>query len=106
MDTQHIGNAEVINCEFEYQCPLDWFKLATTDDPKVRHCGECKKAVTFCENVSDVLALQQANPGACVAFRSSKTTTIDASAIRLGLPRQSLQSSLNWVASQREGEEK
>lgn len=51
MDTQHIGKAEVINCEFEYECPLDWFNLDTTDDPNVRHCGECKKSVTFCENL-------------------------------------------------------
>ncbi len=106
MDTQHIGKAKVINCEFEYECPLDWFNLDTTDDPNVRHCGECKKSVTFCENLADMLALRRTNPGSCVALRSGKITTINASNIRLGLPRQSSETSVDCIKSKCEGEEK
>lgn len=86
MDTHHIGKAEVINCDFEYECPLDWFKLATTEKANVRHCGACEKDVTFCQNSGEMLALLRVNPGACVALHSGKVTTIDASKIRMGLP--------------------
>ena len=92
MDTQHIGKTEVINCEFKYECPLDWFKLATTDDPSIRHCSACNKDVTFCQNSGEMLALLQVNPDACVALHSSKVITIDANKIRMGLPRRTLTS--------------
>ena len=87
MTVTHIGAAEIFLCEWEFECPRDWFKLAPTDNDKVRHCGECNKPVTFCQDLGEMLALQQTNPGACVALHSSKVTTVDASTIRLGLPR-------------------
>ena len=59
MDTQHIGKAEVINCEFEYECPLDWFKLATTDDASIRHCSACNKEVYFCRDAGQLVLLRQ-----------------------------------------------
>lgn len=88
MDTQHIGKAEVINCEFEYECPLDWYKLATTDDAGIRHCGTCDKDVTFCRDVGEMLQVLRVNQDACVAMHSGKVVLINSSRIRMGLPRR------------------
>jgi len=87
MDIPNIGKAEVIHCSFEYECPLDWFKLATSDDPSIRHCGTCSKEVYFCRDVNQLLLLRQYIPDACAAMYSSKVTKIDGSKIRMGLPR-------------------
>ena len=86
MDTPHVGKAEVINCDFEYECPRDWFKLATTDDPSIRHCSACNKEVYFCRDVNQLVLLMQYIPDACAAVYSSKVITIDGSKIRMGLP--------------------
>ena len=86
MDTKHIGKAEVINCEFEYECPLDWFKLAITDDASIRHCGACNKDVYFCRDTAQLLLLRRYIPDACAAMHAGKVTTIDASKIRMGIP--------------------
>ncbi|WP_087744040.1 MULTISPECIES: hypothetical protein [unclassified Acidovorax] len=86
MDTQHIGKAEVINCEFEYECPLDWFKLATTYDASVRNCGACNKDVYFCRDTGQLVLLLRYIPDACAAMHVGKTVTIDASRIRTGIP--------------------
>ena len=87
MDTQHIGKAKVINCEFEYECPLDWFKLATTDDASVRRCGTCKKEVYFCRDMEQLALLLRYIPDACAAMHVGNVVTIDARKIRMGLPK-------------------
>lgn len=87
MDIPHIGQAEIIHCDFAYECPLDWFKLSPTDDPSVRHCGTCNKPVYFCRDMGQLALLMQYMPGACAAMHARKTFTIDAGSIRMGLPR-------------------
>ena len=87
MNTQHIGKAEVINCDFAYECPLDWFKLATTDDASIRHCDTCNKDVYFCQDSGQLMLLLRFIPDACAAMHVGKVVTIDASKIRMGLPR-------------------
>lgn len=87
MTSNEIGKAEVINCDFEYECPLDWFKLATTDDPSVRHCSCCKKDVYFCRDLGQLVLLKQYIPDACAAMHAGSLTTLNANEIRMGLPR-------------------
>ena len=86
MNTQHIGKAEVINCDFAYECPLDWFKLATTDDASIRHCDTCNKDVYFCRDSGQLMLLLRFIPDACAAMHVGKVVTIDASKIRMGIP--------------------
>ena len=81
-----IGKAEVINCDFEYECPLDWFKLATTDDASIRHCGTCHKDVYFCRDTGQLTLLLQYIPDACAAMHTGKVKWVDGSQIRMGLP--------------------
>lgn len=38
----------IINCEFEYECNLDWDALGKTSNEFVRHCSACKKDVELC----------------------------------------------------------
>jgi hypothetical protein len=38
----------IINCEFEYECDLDWDLLNKTNDPMVNYCDQCKKEVKLC----------------------------------------------------------
>lgn len=99
MDTPHVGKAEVINCDFEYECPLDWFKLAATDNPKVRHCEVCGKPVTFCEDSREMLALQRTDPDAHVALHSSKIIRLDARTFRPGPPLSYLERVRNLWSS-------
>lgn len=38
----------IINCEFEYECDLDWDLLNKTNDPLVKFCDQCKREVKLC----------------------------------------------------------
>ena len=87
MAERSVGKAEVINCDFEYECPLDWFKLATTDDASIRYCRACNKEVYFCRDAGQLTLLLRYIPDACAAMHVSKVIKIDASKIRMGLPR-------------------
>lgn len=59
-----IINCE-INCEFEYQCPLDWDLLDKTKDPMISFCNECKREVKLC--LSDEEIDRAWESGACIA---------------------------------------
>jgi hypothetical protein len=76
MDEISQRNAElripILNCTVEFECPKTWADLARTEQPNVRHCGTCEKDVTHCTTQEQLDEL--AKQGACVAFRSSKTT--------------------------------
>lgn len=41
-------NHEFLNCEFEYECPKNWFDLITTNDAGVKYCETCNKNVHLC----------------------------------------------------------
>lgn len=62
---KHIQIHQIINCVFEYRCPLDWDLLDNTKDPFVKFCKECQKFVQLCTNDEQIdLAWQK---GQCVA---------------------------------------
>lgn len=55
------------NCDklFAFRCPKKWETLTATDDPAVRHCPSCDKAVHYCDNM--YAARAHARAGRCVA---------------------------------------
>lgn len=55
----------IINCEFEYECDLDWDLLNKTNDPLVNFCDQCKKEVKLCLSNEEIDRAWEV--GACIA---------------------------------------
>ncbi len=36
---------KIINCEFEFKCPISWYSLQILETPDVRFCNNCQKNV-------------------------------------------------------------
>jgi hypothetical protein len=53
------------NCEFSYQCPRAWERLATTDIKGERYCDACQRTVHLCED--DSTLNRRLAAGHCVA---------------------------------------
>lgn len=60
------GYTVIKNCPMAFECPKNWEALASTEDPKVRHCDECNLAVTFCADSAELEKMIAV--GACVSF--------------------------------------
>jgi uncharacterized protein (TIGR02996 family) len=54
--------------EVRFRCPQRWDTLVATEDPKVRHCTECRKDVHYARTQRDAYDLAKA--GECVAIDS------------------------------------
>lgn len=57
---------EFINCEFEYECPRNWFELSSTNKAGIKFCVECKKDVHLCitqDELTDAI-----KKGVCIAY--------------------------------------
>jgi hypothetical protein len=54
------------NCRLAFQCPREWTAMLPTADDQIRFCGECKRAVYYCD--SDDLLRTAALNGWCVAI--------------------------------------
>lgn len=65
-DDQPHGYTVIENCPMAFECPKKWEALASTEDPKVRHCDECNLTVTFCPDSAELEKMIAA--GACVSF--------------------------------------
>lgn len=66
MNTQNPKVQEFINCEFEYECPKDWFRLKPTNTSGIKHCTECDKDVHLCANKEELaIAIAQKH---CIAY--------------------------------------
>ena len=66
---------EIINCSFQFQCPLDWNKLQLTENEDVRFCSNCKRNVYFVHTQYDLNNFARA--GQCVAFNSKNKLFFD-----------------------------
>ena len=51
---------------FEFQCPQRWEDLEPTDQPGVKHCGECDRNVHKATNKAQLLKL--GDEGKCAAY--------------------------------------
>jgi len=56
----------IINCDFEYQCDLNWDLLIKTSDPMSRHCDQCKREVKLCLSNEEIDRARET--GNCIAF--------------------------------------
>ena len=61
-----ISADRIVNCNFEYKCPLEWDNLLKTGDSNVRFCKSCEKNVHFAHTQTELDNL--AGAGNCVAF--------------------------------------
>lgn len=42
------------NCELRKRCPQSWDSLIATEDPTIRYCTVCKKAILYCRNSEEL----------------------------------------------------
>ena len=72
MRTMHSGFMkkidiyDIINCNLDYECHLQWDSLEQTDKPDIRFCKDCKSTVTFVHTESEMKAAY--DEGRCVAY--------------------------------------
>lgn len=52
--THNPGIHEFINCEFEYECPKNWFDLKETGKAGIKHCNACNQDVHLCVNQEEL----------------------------------------------------
>lgn len=45
---------EFINCEFEFECPKNWFQLQETNEAGIKHCNTCNQNVHLCINQDEL----------------------------------------------------
>ncbi len=56
----------IVNCDFDYQCDINWDQLELTSHQMVRHCTTCNKDVELC---IDHEAIDRAcEEGKCIAY--------------------------------------
>ena len=56
------------DCEFEFKCPKNWYRLRSTSNPAQRYCGSCRRTVHFCTNQVELDAASAL--GLCVAIEA------------------------------------
>jgi hypothetical protein len=55
------------NCDFSFQCPIDWDELENTEDPNRRFCQTCQKQVRYINSNAELDAAR--SRGYCVAIK-------------------------------------
>ena len=80
------NEAQILSCPMAFDCPKDWIELTPTAVEDVRHCNTCQKEVTFFAHPDYFLDLVM--EGVCIAYRSKDLVSLDASQIRVGIPRR------------------
>ena len=58
----------IADCEFEFKCPKNWYRLRSTSNPAQRYCGSCRCTVHFCTNQVELDAASAL--GLCVAIEA------------------------------------
>lgn len=61
-----MNHPPIQNCKFEFDCPREFAKLETTDDPNVRFCQHCSCHVYHCNTLRELAKHSQA--GHCVSL--------------------------------------
>src|ERR1044071_6851142 len=65
-----INKDRIVNCEFEYECPLKWEDFKKSADENIRFCNSCQKNVYFVDTQTELNKL--AGEGKCVALDLAK----------------------------------
>ena len=66
MPIKKINIYDIINCNLEYECHLQWDSLEHTDKQDIRFCADCKSSVTFVHTEEEMTAAS--DEGKCVAY--------------------------------------
>ena len=78
---RHLANRTAsyadVETLFEFVCDKQWDEMTPTEDQDVRHCGQCKQNVHYCDTIT--VAREHAEKGHCVA--------VDLGIIRRQRPR-------------------
>lgn len=56
---------KTLKCEFEFECPRDWYTMKPTSSENIRFCEVCSKNVYFCSNKNELES--HTRNGDCVA---------------------------------------
>ena len=83
---------------FRVVCPLQWEALAPTDDPCVRHCGQCDRRVYYCTTDAETVA--HAEAGHCIAREVPDASEVPA--VYIGEPNGRPSRSPPWTPQQSE----
>jgi hypothetical protein len=75
MPTKKINIHDIINCNLDYECHLQWDRLDQTDKSDVRYCQDCKSTVTFVRTQEELAAAS--DNGKCVAYVMFKGATLE-----------------------------
>ena len=75
MNIKKINMYDIINCNLEYECHLQWDRLEETDKPDIRFCKDCKSSVTFVHTEDEMTAASDS--GKCVAYFAFKGDALD-----------------------------
>lgn len=51
---QKPEDQQFMNCEFEFECPMNWFELTATNDAGVKYCDTCNNDVHLCLSQEDL----------------------------------------------------
>jgi hypothetical protein len=79
------------NCEFSYQCPRAWERLAATDIEGERYCDSCQRTVHLCDD--DSTLNRHVAAGHCVAVEDKSRGEMLVGEISPAGPPQRLEES-------------
>jgi hypothetical protein len=49
----YMKEVNISHCEIKFKCPKTWGSLTTTENPKVRFCGECQQNVHLVDDIEN-----------------------------------------------------
>ena len=65
-----------MSCEFVFICDKTWEELTPTDDPRVKDCNQCGKAVTFCKDFKELTECAKQQKCVCYFNPEAKSSAI------------------------------
>ena len=85
--TSESSEENWIACNFSFQCPQRWDRLAATADTHVRHCSECSRDMHLVSTEEQFKS--HAAEGHCVAVQRPKSQklAVGESGTVVGQPR-------------------
>jgi hypothetical protein len=75
MPIKKINIYDIINCNLDYECHLEWDSLDQTDMPDIRLCKDCKSTVTFVRTQEELAVAS--TDGKCVAYITFKGEALE-----------------------------
>ena len=64
------------NCNFDFECPVNFLELQETENAHTRFCEQCKENVYLCGNLEELQAHSQAGHCVSLVVRPSDTKSM------------------------------